>query len=65
MKYFTSEGVFKALNDEEVKGLNSDELISYMEAKKVSEDKAKQSDNDALKAEFKSLKEVSEAKELS
>lgn len=60
MNYFTSKGEFKALNEDQVKSLDADGLVSYMEAKSVSEQKMRKADSDAVNLELKELKETTE-----
>jgi len=60
MNYFTKEGQFKALNEEEVKALSADSLNGYLEAKSVAEDKVRVADKEAIQLELKELKETTE-----
>ena len=58
MKWFNSNGEFKSLNEEQIKGLDTDDLVSYMEAKGVSEQKQRKAESESLKLELKEIQET-------
>lgn len=58
MKWFNSNGEFKSLNEEQIKGLDTDDLVSYMEAKGVSEQKQRKAEGESLKLELKEIQET-------